>query len=119
MYSHFFKLFYGFNRPFHEVKGYDIKLNDDGSTTLFINALGIDSDDIDITVKGSNDGETQWLRISGKTTDEIFEEEFSINLVFQLSRQIKKITKIFRNGLLILKIEYNAIIQPDVEIVNG
>lgn len=118
VYSDFYKLFYGFNRPFHEVKGYEARTEENGDTTLFINALGVSPEDIEVTVEKPVDNR-QYLKVFGKTHSEILDDDFSINFSFIVGKPIKKITKYSQNGLLTLRVEYNKPIQPDVEIVNG
>lgn len=113
----FLKQFYGYTRPFHEVEGYHVKEEKDGSNTAFINALGVDPADISISVK-SEYPRTQVLSITGKTKNELWGEEFSVNLSFYVRKPpIKKITKSFRSGLLILKLEYDKPVQSEVLIV--
>ena len=60
-----------------------------------------------------------YLDISGKTYQETLDEDYSIYLSFRTKIPMKKVTKTFSSGLLVLKVEYDKPVQPDVEIVNG
>lgn len=113
--SELLKQFYSYKRPFQEVKGYFIKHEEDGTDTIFVNALGIDPIDVNITVKAEH--KMQLLNVYGTTKDKICGEDFSVNLVFYFNKQVRKIRKSFRSGLVILKIEYDVPPQPSVEIV--
>jgi len=112
----FLKQFYGFNRPFHESSGYWYKTNEDGSLTFFLNALGIEPSDVDVSVR-SEYPNSQILSVVGKTHNPDWDEDFSVNASFLVRKPIKKITKHFQSGLITLKVEFNKPIQPDVEIV--
>ncbi len=113
--SDFLKQFYGYTRPFHEVEGYRVKQEDDGSTTLFVNGLGVDLSDVTITVK-TEYPKTQVLLVSGKTHNDTWGEDFSVDVSFYVRKPIKKIKKSFRSGLIILKMEYDVPVQPEVII---
>jgi len=114
--SDFLKQFYSYRRPFHEVEGYSVKHQDDGTDLIFINALGVDPQDVTVEVR-SEYPKSQILTVTGKTKNELWEEEFSVNLSFYVRKPIKKIAKSFRSGLISLKVEYDKPVQPDVEIV--
>ena len=111
----FLKQFYSFKRPFQEVKGYKIYHGKDGTDTIVINALGINPEDLKVEVKPEH--KMQILNVFGTTEDEVFEEEFSVNLAFYFYKPIHKIRKSFRSGLVILKIEYEVPPKLSIEIV--
>lgn len=112
----FLKQFYSYKRPFQEVQGYSVKHDENGEDTIFLNALGVDPTDVEISVK-SEYPRNQILTVTGTTKNKEWDEDFSINFAFSVRKPIKKILKSFRSGLLMLKIEYDKPVQPDVEIV--
>lgn len=116
--SDFLKQFYSYRRPFQEVEGYFVRGNEDGSSTVFINALGVDPKDVSVEVR-SEYPNTQILSVTGKTKDDVWDEEFSVNVSLYVRKPIRKVIKTFRAGLITLKVEYDNPTQPNVEIVEG
>jgi len=112
----FFKEFYRYDRPFQEVKGYVVKQDKDGSSTVVLNALGVNPADIDIKVS-QDDSSYQTLSVVGKTHCKPLEKDFSIEFYFKVRKPIRKIIKSFNSGLLFLKVEYDKPAQPKVEIL--
>lgn len=104
-----------YSRPFREVDSY-LPINlDDGTTNLYINALGINKEDINVSVTQPEDYSGYVLNVSGKTEEEKL-GTFSFDYQFR-TKKISKITKILKNGILILNLEWEKPVNPDVEIV--
>jgi len=108
---------YGFNRPFYESKGWYAK-EKDGKTFVVVNVLGVNEKDVDVSVNSTDNPNKQSLSVTGKTQNELLEKEFSVNVRFLVSHPMKEVVKTFENGLLILEIEYDEPVKPNVLIRN-
>lgn len=106
---------YGFSRPFYESKGWYAK-EKDGKTFVVVNVLGINEKDIDVFVDSTDNPNKQQLSVSGKTHNELLDKDFSVNVKFLVSHPMKEVVKSFENGLLILEIEYDEPVKPNVSI---
>ena len=104
-----------YHRPFREVDSYLPVNLENGTTNLYINALGIDKNDISVTVTQSEEYSGYILNGSGETETKDL-GKFSFEYHFP-TKKIAKITKELKNGILILNLEWEKPVNPDVEIV--
>lgn len=110
-------LFHKFNRPFQEVKGGIFKSSEDGSKgTVYINALGVKEEDIDISFRnGERNGTIEFMVKGESKIDD--SEVFNVNVTFLVFRSVKTLKKRFENGLVILELGFNEPSQPDIKII--
>lgn len=104
---------YWYSRPFQEKNGYEYKELDNGNFQIAMNVLGINPEDIEITVAGTDYPNRQILNIVGES--EILDHKFQVNFRF-IVKKMKTVTPTFKNGLLIVEIEWEKPVNPDVEI---
>ena len=96
--------FYNFRREEKDMHPYSI-VSKDNKTILVHNVVGIKKEDLKVSIKTEN--HYQILYITGKTKDDITEQEYSINSRFTLKKSgIKDVTSEVRNGLLYIIIQY-------------
>lgn len=114
----FESLFHKFNRDFQEVRGWTWRIDEEKNLgEVFINALGCNKDDIDITWKnGEKQGSVDFL-VKGETIVHEKLKPFSFEVGFTSPLPVKKLTKKFVNGLVILDLEFDKPLQPEIEIV--
>ena len=111
------KRFYSYNRPFKEVKGYSIDYDSDNNPIICMNALGIDPEDVKIEQEYEYPS-GQVLTVSGVTEDKVLGEKFTVDYRFSISKNIKKIIKSHRSGLLTLKIIFDKPEKATFEIID-
>lgn len=105
--------FYNFMRPEKDMTPYSIIKQKD-KTVLVHNIVGINKDDLKITVKSEN-GE-KYICINGSTQDEITGQKYEVNSRFSVKAQdIKNIESTMKNGLLYIEISYKT---PKEEILD-
>jgi hypothetical protein len=102
-----------FDRPFKEVNGYEFRKLENGNGQILINALGVNPDDVELTVDASEVPNKQILKVSGKS--ELFDEKFQFNYAFTI-KPVKSVQPSVKNGILALELEWNKPVAPDVEI---
>lgn len=96
--------FYNFRREEKDMHPYSI-ISKNNKTILVHNVVGIKKEDLKVSIKTEN--HYQILYITGKTKDDITEQEYSINSRFTLKKSgIKDVTSEVRNGLLYITIQY-------------
>ena len=106
--------FYNFARPEKDMTPYTV-VNKEDKTILVHNVVGINKEDLKITVKTEN-GE-KVLYITGQTEDLVTENKYSVNSRFIVKAQaIKKIESECKNGLLYITISYNKPTEEEIEI---
>lgn len=99
------KEFYKFNRFEKDMNPYSIKEDKkNGKVILTHNILGIDKKDLNIVVEPENGN--NYLIISGKTTDEITNKEYSVKSKFYipLDFDTDKLEAEAKNGLVYITI---------------
>lgn len=107
--------FYNFRREEKDMHPYSI-ISKNNETILVHNVVGIKKEDLKVSIKTEN--HYQILYITGKTKDDITEQEYSINSRFTLKKSgIKDITSEVKNGLLYIRIQYEEPekIEPKVK----
>jgi hypothetical protein len=110
-------IFHKFNRPFQEVKGIHFEVSEDESKGFaYINAIGVKTDDIDITFKNGERNGTVEFTVKGETKVDNL-KPFNVDVSFLVSRPVKTLHKRFENGIVILEIGFDKPSQPDIEIV--
>lgn len=96
--------FYNFRREEKDMHPYSI-ISKNNKTILVHNVVGIKKEDLKVSIKTEN--HYQILYITGKTKDDITEQEYSINSRFTLKKSgIKDVTSEVKNGLLYITIQY-------------
>lgn len=96
--------FYNFRREEKDMHPYSI-ISKNNETILVHNVVGIKKEDLKVSIKTEN--HYQILYITGKTKDDITEQEYSINSRFTLKKSgIKDVTSEVKNGLLYITIQY-------------
>ena len=109
----FDRKFYTFVRPEKDMMPYTI-INKENQTILIHNVIGINKEDLKISVKTEN-GE-KILYISGQTKDNISGNN-EVNSRFKIKAQsIKNIECECANGLLYVTISYNEPEEKEIEI---
>ena len=104
---------YWFDRSFKEREGYQCVVLENGNGQLVANVLGINPEDIQITVETAENPGRQILKISGKS--EVLDHNFEVNYVF-IVKPVKVITPTIKNGLLVIELEWEKPAVPSVEI---
>lgn len=105
--------FYNFMRPEKDMTPYSI-IEQKDKTILVHNIVGINKDDLKITIKSEN-GE-KYICINGSTQDEITGQKYEVNSRFSVKAQdIKNIESTMKNGLLYIEISYKT---PKEEILD-
>lgn len=96
--------FYNFRREEKDMHPYSI-ISKNNKTILVHNVVGIKKEDLKVSIKTEN--HYQILYITGKTKDDITEQEYSVNSRFTLKKSgIKDVTSEVKNGLLYITIQY-------------
>lgn len=93
--------YYNFRRNEKDMAPYSIiRQRDKGKTILVHNILGINKEDLNVTVNTENSHKI--LYISGETKDEITGQSYSVNSKFTLrnTENIDSISSECKNGLL-------------------
>ena len=112
-YSQFPMLKKQYRRPFSEFDSFKAFRLENGNTQVFVNALGVKSEDVKVSVQELESG--QLLVVEGES-----EIENLGSTSFYYSWPIKSVNKIrkhFENGILVLEIEYKKPVASEVEIV--
>lgn len=110
----FDRKFYTFVRPEKDMMPYTI-INKENQTILIHNVIGINKEDLKISIKTEN-GE-KILYISGQTKDNISGNNYEVNSRFKIKAQsIKNIECECANGLLYVTISYNEPEEKEIEI---
>ena len=105
---------YWFDRSFKERDGYTFSHLESGNGQIITNVLGINPEDISVTVESSEySNGRQVLKISGKT--EFLNQNFEVNCVFTI-KPVESITYEVKNGLLIVELVWSKPTLPDVKI---
>lgn len=105
---------YFFSRPVKDMTPYKV-IEKNGGLTIILNTLGISSEDIEVEAESANTNGNQYLKISGKTKDDITEKEYSINIKFSVSKLMKSIDWESKNGLTYL---YVSFVDPVKQLVS-
>lgn len=106
--------FYNFKRNEKDMNPYSIIRNPEkGETILVHNVLGINKEDLDISIKTENGRKV--LYITGETKDDSTGQSYSINSRFSLSdfEKIKDIVSECKNGLLYITIKNEVVKKID------
>ena len=101
--------YYTFRRSEKDMAPYSIiKQEEKGKTILVHNILGINKEDLNVTVKTENSHKI--LYISGETKDKVTGQNYSINSRFTLGNidNINDISSECRNGLLYITITHKT-----------
>lgn len=77
---------YHFRRPFYESKGY-VVVQKDGGLIVYVNALGISPDDIDVKIEPTSYG-GHILRVSGKTNNEDLNYDFETKIGLRITQPL-------------------------------
>ena len=112
----FDRKYYTFRRSEKDMAPYSIiKQKEKGKTILVHNILGINKDDLSVTVKTENGHKI--LYISGETKDEVTEQSYSVNSRFTLGNvdNIDNITSECKNGLLYIHLFKKEIEKPVIK----
>lgn len=97
---------YRFNREEKDMHPFSVK-NTKETSTIIHNVLGINKEDIKLTLLKEN-GNT-YISIEGKSKDEITGKEYSVSSRFAIDGtqlELKKITSTMKNGLLYITIPF-------------
>jgi HSP20 family molecular chaperone IbpA len=117
-YPSFSSVIHKFNRDFQEVKGWTYRMDkENNSAKVFINALGVAKEDIDVTYKNGEKQNTVEFLVSGKTIVDESLKPFEFEVGFISPLPVRKLHKKFENGLVILTLEFDKPAQPDIEVV--
>lgn len=105
---------WSFDRVTSNKKPYTIK-KDKEKCLIVHEAMGISENDI--TVEVQKERGISYLVLKGSSKNEVTGDTYRFNSVFQIDEnQIKTITKVARDGLLYVYIEYKEPEKPKVEI---
>lgn len=106
-----------FNREFKEVKGFTSRIDEGKNIAkVFVNALGVNKDDIEILWKDGYKNGTVDFTVKGKTVVDEELKPFEFEVVFTSPHPVKKISKKVENGLVILTLHFDKPAQPDILI---
>lgn len=111
--------FYNFERMVRDKYPYKI-VNNESDTIIIHNAVGIDKDNIKITIKPIDDRHS-YLLINGETKDEILQNEsYKIQSRFTIKHNdIDKIEKKIKNGILYITIKWKKQEIPKIDIIES
>lgn len=112
----FDRKYYTFRRSEKDMAPYSIiRQREKGKTILVHNILGINKDDLNVTVKTENGHKI--LYISGETKDEITGQSYSVNSRFTLgdTDNIDNIVSECKNGLLYITIAHKTSFAKEEE----
>jgi len=114
----FYSVYHTFNRDFQEVKGWTYRIDEEkGFADVFINALGVSKDDIDVTWRNGDTQDSVIFTVKGETKIDERLKVYDVNLSFVSPYPVKRLTKKFANGLVILHLEFSKPSQPEIEVV--
>lgn len=114
--SFFNNVTYSFSRPFYESRGY-YAVEKDGKLFLVLNILGINENDLDVSVENDPDNVGwQILIVKGTTHNEILDKDFSLTWKRSTRKPISEIAKNVKDGLLTLEITFVEPVKPSVKI---
>ena len=110
----FDRKFYTFVRPEKDMMPYTI-INKENQTTLIHDVVGINKEDLKISIKTEN-GE-KILYIAGQTKDKVSGSNYEINSRFKIkAHSIKDIECECTNGLLYVTISYDKPEEEEIKI---
>ena len=85
---------------------------------MLLNVLGVNEDDLNIEVKPVENNK-EVICINGKTKDELFDREFSVNMNFLVAKPMEEIKTSKKNGFLVLNITFKEPVKSSVKIIKG
>lgn len=106
---------YFFNRPVKDMTPYKM-VEKEGKLVIILNTLGISPKDIDVEVEdGTN---IQFLKISGKTKNQMSDKEYSINMTFSVKKPMESVNWQSEDGLTYLEVKFLEPIKSKVLVNN-
>ena len=105
---------YCYHRPIFDSKPYQL-IKKDKEIIIAFNALGINADDIKVSVEKEKN--VDYLVIDGETKNELTGKTYSANGKFVVdSENIEKIDWSAENGVLIIEVFFKEAKKPEVKI---
>lgn len=102
-----------FNRDILDSKPYTM-VKKDKSTVIYLNCLGVNEKDIQITT--NSEGRNNYLSITGETKIEDL-QTYNVSAKFLINpEEIESIDYETKNGLLIVTVTFKTISKPDIPI---
>ena len=111
-------VFHKFNRAFQEVRGWTYRISEDGSSAVvYINALAVSPEDIEVSYKNGRDRDSVEFTVKGETqVDDL--KAFNVEFSFISPIPVKTLKKRFENGLVILELGFSKPTAPDIELLD-
>lgn len=107
---------YWFDRPFYEKFGASHK-EVDGKIHFFINALGVNKDDLVVRVEATEHPSRNIVFVSGKTERKDFSSPFGFSYKIPTRKPVDEVKlESFDAGLLEISLSFKEPVQPDVKI---
>ncbi len=108
--------FYNFSRMVRDKRPYQI-VNNEGSTTIIHNVVGINEGDIKIEIKPLDDRHS-YIEIVGESKDDLLNDEiYKVKSRFTVKHnEVEKLIKKIKNGILYLTIKWKEMEAPKIQI---
>lgn len=114
----FESIFHKFNRPFQEVKGWSYEVAEDKkSAKIYINALGVREEDIDLTWEEGEKRNTVIFHVKGETKIDNL-RPFNLEQSILVPIPVKTLKKSFVNGLIILELGLAEPSKPEIKVID-
>jgi HSP20 family molecular chaperone IbpA len=88
----------------------------DGKVFVLLNALGISKEDIQVEVKSTDNQNVQHLVVTGKTHNDVFNKDYTINMTFVSWKPMRTVEWDAKDGLVTIVVEYDEPAKPSVKI---
>ena len=119
MFTNFFNFLdddYFFNRcGIYDMHPYKA-IEKDGNLIVVLNTLGINPKDINVEAEEGDAYYPQYLKVSGKTLNELTGEEYNINMRLGIRKEIQGVDVESRDGLTYLKAKFSEPVRPKISI---
>jgi HSP20 family molecular chaperone IbpA len=121
MFANFFNFLdddYFFNRcGIYDMHPYQA-VEKDGNLIITLNTLGINPKDINVEAEEGDAYFPQYLKVSGKTLNELTGKEYNINMRLGIRKEIAGVDVESRDGLTYLQVKFNEPVKPKISISN-
>ena len=88
----------------------------DGNLIVVLNTLGINPKDISIESEAGDVYYPHYLKVSGKTLNELTGEEYNVSMRLKFSKEIASVDTESKDGLTYLRIKFDEPVKPKISI---
>ena len=104
-----------YHRPFNELSSVKVVQLENGSTKVFANVIGHNTDDVEVSVTNGEYAGKWFLNINAETEHEHL-GKFTTDYQIPVRNKIAEINGVVKNGLLEITIDWDKSSDPDVKV---